>query len=225
MKISRLIVKQGDFTLDIRDVGFDCGLVHVISGDNGVGKSTLLKGIADLIKAEVKDIDYQGLAFKDMTMLFQKPYILNRSVRDNLVYPLRLRGLVDEVLVDTYLNDFALMAKRDQNALSLSFGEKQRLAFARALIFSPKLVLMDEPFANLDLSTYQLISQKIQAIQKNQAITWLCVSHDVRQIEELGDRVWLLAQGKLKSSEKYSKIVTDKSLGKTLSKLDKEEQS
>ena len=90
------------------------------------------------MKPDGGSIDYEGLTGRDITMMSQRPYLMDASVYQNLIYPLTLRGIrPDEDAVDQMLERAGLLSQKKQYAKSLSSGERQKLSFLRALIFHP----------------------------------------------------------------------------------------
>ena len=139
MKIINLEKQMGSFRLQMEEMTLEPGLVHGLIGSNGCGKTTLSKLIMGILTPDGGTIDYEGLIPRDITMTSQKPYLLHDTVYQNLIYPLKLRGIrPEEPEVDRWLARCGLLEKKKQYARSLSSGEQQKLSFIRALIFKPK---------------------------------------------------------------------------------------
>ena len=92
MRITDLRKKIGKTDLYIEDLKIESGLIHGLVGPNGCGKTTLLKLIMGIVPPDSGTIDYEGLSMTDMTMMSQRPYLMHKSVYDNIVYPLKIRG-------------------------------------------------------------------------------------------------------------------------------------
>jgi len=196
MKISNLEKQMGDFHLHIREMNLEDGLVHGLVGSNGCGKTTLSKLITGILTPDGGTIDYEGLTFRDITMTSQKPYLLHDTVYQNLIYPLKIRGIrPDEEEADQWLSRCGLLDKKKQYARSLSSGEQQKLSFIRALIFKPKLVIVDETLSNLDPDSTELFEQLILEQQRKRPITWITISHQLVHIKKICDRVHFLERG------------------------------
>ena len=104
MKISKLQKKIGQFTLQIEELYLESGKVHGLIGTNGCGKTTLSKLIQGILVPDDGRIDYEGLTPRDITMTTQRPYLLHDTVYQNLIYPLKIRGIrPDEAKMDAWL--------------------------------------------------------------------------------------------------------------------------
>jgi len=198
MKITDLKKQQGSFLLDVKNAQFESGKVHGIIGANGSGKTTLSKIIMGTLPYDSGNIDYEGLTPRDITMTGQRPYLMHTSVYNNLVYPLKVRGQnTDESYADYWLEKAGLLDKKKQYALSLSSGEQQKLSFIRALIFKPKLVIVDETLSNLDPDSADLFERLILEQQKNDPITWITISHQLVHIRKICDMVHFMEKGNI----------------------------
>lgn len=196
MKITDLKKQQGSFLLNVKNVQFEAGKVHGIIGSNGSGKTTLSKIIMGTIPYDSGHIDYEGLTPRDITMTGQRPYLMHTNVYNNLVYPLKVRGQqIDESYADYWLEKAGLQDKKKQYALSLSSGEQQKLSFIRALIFKPKLVIVDETLSNLDPDSADLFEKLILEQQEKDPITWITISHQLVHIRKICDMVHFMEKG------------------------------
>jgi ABC-type multidrug transport system ATPase subunit len=199
MRIIELEKSFGDFGISVRDYEFEPGLIHGLIGPNGCGKTTLAKLIVGVTKADKMDRDFGGLGERDITMTSQRPYIMLDTVYNNLVYPLRLRGIDSDTA--RWLALCGLVGKEKDFARGLSSGQRQKLSIARALIFGPKLAIIDESLSNLDLDSIELFEQEILSIQKASPITWIIISHQMSIISNLCDRVHFMNEGRILLSE------------------------
>ena len=198
MKITDLKKQQGSFLLDVKSAEFEKGKVHGIIGANGSGKTTLSKIIMGTLPYDSGSIDYEGLTARDITMTGQRPYLMHTSVYNNLVYPLKVRKQqIDESYADYWLEKAGLQDKKKQYALSLSSGEQQKLSFIRALIFKPKLVIVDETLSNLDPDSADLFERLILEQQQNDPITWITISHQLVHIRKICDMVHFMEKGNI----------------------------
>ncbi len=198
MKISRLQKKMGDFFLNIDSMKLEPGKVHGLIGSNGCGKTTLSKLIMGILTPDSGEIDYEGLTPRDITMTSQKPYMLHDTVYQNLIYPLTVRGIrPDEKEAEQWLSRCGLLDKKNQYARSLSSGEQQKLSFIRAMIFHPKLIIVDETLSNLDPDSTELFEKLILEQQEQEPVTWIVISHQLVHIRKICDRVNFLEKGRL----------------------------
>ncbi len=156
----------GRLLLDVGRFEIEEGACLVLSGRNGAGKSTLLKIIAGLEPPDQLDVTYGGQTQpwrqvrrrlqQEVVYLHQQPYMFDRSVEENIAYGLRLAGVSKPDIphkVSRALEWAGLKHLAGKNARRLSGGEKQRVALTRARVLSPRLLLLDEPFASMDLDS------------------------------------------------------------------------
>ena len=198
MKISKLQKKIGQFTLQIEELYLESGKVHGLIGTNGCGKTTLSKLIQGILVPDDGRIDYEGLTPRDITMTTQRPYLLHDTVYQNLIYPLKIRGIrPDEAKMDAWLERCGLLQKKNQYARSLSSGEQQKLSFIRALVFDPAFVIVDETLSNLDPDSTELFEQLMREQQTKNKMTWLLISHQLVHVRKICDQVHFMEQGKV----------------------------
>jgi len=198
MKISNLSKKYENFHLNWEREDYFEPKIYGIIGANGCGKTTFMKILAGLIPPDGGSIDYGDLTPRDMTMVFRKPYLLQKSVIHNLTYPLNIRGIKpDQKQVESYLQMAGLEDLQKQYAPSLSSGEQQKLSLIRALIFSPKVVFVDEVFSNMDIESVSVFENHILEKQRKKPITWFIISHQLSNIKHLCDHVFFMHQGRM----------------------------
>ena len=198
MRITELRKKVGKTDLYIEDLKIESGMIHGLVGPNGCGKTTLLKVIMGITEPDSGSIDYEGLKPSDITMMSQRPYLMHASVYDNIVYPLKIRGeKIDAAKIDELLERAGILEIRDQYAGSLSSGERQKLSFLRAIVFRPKMILMDETLSNLDADSEKLFREIVMERHREDGSTWLIVSHQWDEMNELFDKVHHMEKGRI----------------------------
>jgi len=202
-------VYEGRKVLDIDRMEIRRGEIFAIVGPSGAGKSTLLRLLNFLEPPTVGTIEFNGRQVsacqcptldmrRRVTMVFQRPILLNRSVQANVAYGLKLRGVrsangpVKEALSLVGLQDLA-----GQSALTLSGGEAQRVALARAMVFRPDVLLLDEPTANLDPYNVGILEDITRRSNREHGTTIVLVTHNVFQAKRLAHRVGLILNGEI----------------------------
>ncbi len=199
LKHLRKSINAGEHLFDIDEFSIRENTCMVLSGGNGAGKTTLLKILAGLDKPDHVDILYDGehLPWKlarqklcqDVVYLHQQPYMFDKTVAENIAYGLRRSGLnraqVDEK-VDQALQWAQLSKLATRNARQLSGGEKQRVALTRARVLSPRLLLLDEPLASMDINAREQTIQLIQRL-KSEGVSTIVTSHEPHISTLIGD--------------------------------------
>ncbi len=205
----------GKTVLDISEGRIRHGSMTALIGPNGAGKSTLLNITAGLLEADEGKILYDGKTVfpgKEVTMVFQSPYLLSTSVYNNIAYPLRIRGKKEEDIerrAEELMGELGLTNLRKQKAWKLSGGEKQKVALARALSFKPGILLLDEPTANIDPHTTAEIERILFSIRNRQDITIVIVTHNLAQARRISDDVIMLHEGKIIEYGSCSRVLSD----------------
>ena len=194
----------GKRLIDAVSLKFEAGTRSVILGPNGAGKSLLLRLCHGLIAPSTGRVAWAAPPGTPVqhrqAMVFQRPVLLRRSVEANIAYPLRLRGLgalerAERVAEAMVLAGLSALAK--QPARSLSGGEQQRLAIARAWVLRPEVLFLDEPTANLDPAAARAIEQLINSVHDGGAKIIL-TTHDLGQARRLADEIVFLHHGRLR---------------------------
>ena len=174
-------------------------------GPTGCGKTSLLRLINMLDEPSSGKVLYKGEDVyksknsleirRNIAMVFQKPIVLKGTVFDNVYYGLKVRNMEKEKYVQdisNILKKVGLEGYENQNASTLSGGEIQRLAFARALIIKPKILLLDEPTANLDPETTERIGKLIQNIRENKDTAIVMATHNLILGQKLCDEIAII---------------------------------
>ena len=194
---------EGKTVLDLKQGSIKSGSRTGIIGPNGAGKSTLLNLIGGLDRATGGRIYYDGstqIPKNEITQVFQTPYLITTTVEKNISYPLKLRGWKEEEIearVRLLCEELDLTDMRKKKAWKLSGGETQKVALARALSFHLKLLLLDEPTANIDPSTTAEIEKMLIKINEEEKTTVILITHNLAQARRTCDRCLFLKSGSL----------------------------
>ena len=177
-------------------------------GGIGSGKSTAAKLIAGIMPPDAGEIDHEGLCPRDITMLTQKPYMMDDTIYNNLVYPLKIRGIKpDQSVCEEMLDKCNLRGRQRQNARGLSGGEQQKLALCRAMIFRPKMIIADESWADLDIDSVDIFEEIVLEMQRKSPVIWLIISHQMPHIRRLCDYLFFLSAGKIEAQGPMEEIL------------------
>ena len=186
--------------LNIESLEIKSGKITGIVGENGAGKSTLLNLISGIDNAFTGEIYYNNEKLnkkiqKSITLVFQKPRLLNTTVYKNLKYPLKIRNTKKQDIntkINNVLDLLEIKELKNKNANKLSGGEMQKVALARALVFKPKILMLDEATSNIDIESKKSIERIIINYNKCENNTVILISHDKEQIKSLCDNVIVL---------------------------------
>ncbi len=195
------LCKQYNGKSVLKDICFavdEAQLVSII-GPSGAGKTTLLKIIAGLENPDAGSIEKQN---NFSAILVFQDYVLfpTMNVFDNISFGLRARHENKKdirIKVQEILKHFGIFEKSSSYPAELSAGQKQRVAIARAMVLSPELLLLDEPFANLDKNLKFEMADFIRKTQKEFKITTLLVTHDLQEAFMISDRIGIMIGGVL----------------------------
>lgn len=187
--------------IDHMDLTLEHDVLSVVMGPNGAGKSVLLSLLHGLLTPSAGEIRWgresdAAVARKRQAMIFQKPVLLRRSVKANLDFVFKIRGRTDNHFRDRLLEQVGLLAQSSQPARSLSGGEQQRLALARALATEPAILFLDEPSASLDPASAMMIEQVVLAAHRS-GTKCIFVTHDTGQARRLADEIVFMHHGRL----------------------------
>ena len=200
--IDKLILHAGRKTLlDNISVHITQPGITAIMGPNGAGKSLFIRCLHGLSQPDSGQIRFAGQAIRDshrlrQSLIFQKPVLLRRTVRQNLEFIHALRPAQNYRDIENALETVGLSKLAEQPAKQLSGGEQQRLALARALMTCPDILFLDEACANLDpASAAQIEALLLEASKKGQKV--ILITHDIAQARRLADDLIFLHQGQL----------------------------
>ena len=185
------------------------GEILALLGPNGSGKTTILKILAFIENPTSGEVQFQAETVTPKntekvrmrsTLVFQKTTLFNTSVYNNIVYGLKIRKIpknardeeIKRVLKLVKLEGFGKRPAR-----KLSGGEQQRVAIARALVLKTKLLLLDEPTANLDPKNAAILEEVIDTVNRENKITIVMATHNMFQAKTLPHRIALMSDGKI----------------------------
>lgn len=193
------------FTLDIPSLELEEGRIYSLLGPNGAGKTTLLNLLCLLEKPNRGKMLYKGEEINKSSLTYrrriglvmQNPFLFHTTVYNNVAYGLRVRSLnrreirrrVFRALKSVGLSNFA-----GRKAYHLSGGEAQRVIFARALVLQPEILYLDEPTANIDKRSTEVIEESIRRINRN-GVTIVLATHNFSQAYSLTNEVISLLDG------------------------------
>ncbi|MCG8532488.1 MAG: ABC transporter ATP-binding protein [Desulfovibrionales bacterium] len=189
----------------LSDISFSVEKGDIVSliGPSGVGKTTLLRILAGLDEQDAGSITFETPPSKDhpVLMVFQD-YLLfpSLTVFENTAFALKARRMPQSVIkqkVDAILDFFHMADKRNHYPAQLSAGQKQRVAIARAMVVNPAVLLLDEPFANLDRNLKLETAEFIRETQKEFGITTVSVTHDLEEAFAMSDKIGIMLHGRL----------------------------
>ena len=212
------VSRAGRTVLDIPELAVEAGQILAVIGPNGAGKSTLLRVMGLLEAPTAGSVRFQGehvsprdgLAIRRrMASVFQEPLLTDATVWDNAALGLRFRG-VDAARarprVEDWLEQLGIAHLARRQARTLSGGEAQRTALARALVLEPELLLLDEPFSALDQPTREALIEDMARILRRRQTTAVLVTHDRGEALALGDRVAVVLGGRLLQVDQAAQV-------------------
>jgi putative spermidine/putrescine transport system ATP-binding protein len=190
-----------DFSLDVSE-----GELMCLLGPSGCGKTTTLRMIGGFITPDAGDILIDGHSVlrqpperRPTAMVFQRFNLWpHMTVTDNIAFGLRLRRLSASTIERKVTETLALVGLPGAGRKwphQLSGGEQQRVAVARALVLEPKILLLDEPFSNLDARLRVRMREELKTIQRQVGITTVFVTHDQEEALTLADRIAVMNKG------------------------------
>ncbi len=194
--------------VDVVDLEVDAGEILCLLGPTGAGKSTLLRLLAGLESPTAGQVIYERqwrdparcpLAIRRrIVMVHQRPLLLTGSVRQNVEYGLRIRRRAGRAAaVDEVLDRLGLSGLAKQSAATLSGGQLQLVALARALVVTPDVLLLDEPTAHLDPACVSTVEHVVGELQTERQMTVVWATHNLFQARRVAHRVGLLLRGQL----------------------------
>ena len=199
---------DGETVLDHIDLDIYDNEFITLLGPSGCGKTTTLRIIAGFEQADEGDVLFLGENInslpphkRNVNTVFQRYALFpHLNVFENIAFPLREKHVPSAEItekVTEMLRLVALSGFEKRSVTSLSGGQQQRVAIARALISKPKVLLLDEPLAALDLKLRKDMQQELKSIQKATGITFVFVTHDQEEALSMSDTVVVMSDGRI----------------------------
>jgi molybdopterin-binding protein len=211
LRIEGLVKSYGSaFTLAVEQLEIAEGTITALLGPNGSGKSTLLGLVAGLRQADRGSISMEGMALgpssaapaewrRAVTMVTQRPFLFQGTVEENVGYGLKFRGTpraARTVRINRALKQAGIEGFGRRSARELSDGEAQMVAIARALVVEPRILLLDEPTANIDSDNAARIETLIASLSDTNNFTVVFATHNLEQAYRLSTRVVSIIRGR-----------------------------
>ncbi len=219
----QLAVQRAEFNLAIT-ITVPARGVTVLFGPSGSGKTTVLRCVAGLERAsgqiligdEVWQDDQRQIFVptwqRELGFVFQEASLFEHlDVRRNLEFGLnrlRIERQAARVALDDAIDLLGIGSLLDRSTVNLSGGEKQRVAIARALVTKPKILLLDEPLASLDIARRKEILPWLERLHRELQIPVIYVTHSLDELARLADHVVMLDQGRVSASGHLQEICT-----------------
>ena len=234
LKINNISAGYGSTTV-INSFSFavNQGEILSITGRNGVGKSTLLKSIMGVIPIKSGNLFFQNedistKSSSDRSMLGisyvpqGREIFSSLSVEENILLPILVRNKIDlKIKLNEIYKLFPILEEKKNNAgSSLSGGQQQQLAIARALVSDPKVILLDEPSEGIQPSIVKFIAETVQKISKTLKTAFIVVEQNISFISQLNSDCLVVDNGRILSKISASEL-KDIDKAKKLLSLDK----
>ena len=214
LSVTDLTVRFGAKTaVDAVSLSVPTGEVFALLGPSGSGKSSLLRAIAGLEPCS-GDIAWDGESVvrvpphrRGFALMFQDGQLFpHLDVAGNVGYALRVAGRRDAARVSELLDLVGLAGFEKRRVTELSGGEQQRVALARSLAASPRLLLLDEPLSSLDRELRERLAIDLRDILKEAGVTAILVTHDHDEAGVIADRIGILDAGRLVQTGKLTEL-------------------
>ena len=206
----RNIVKSFDGQIVLKGVNLDIYENEFVTllGPSGCGKTTLLRILGGFLDADEGKVIFDGEEIsqkppyeRELNTVFQKYALFpHLSVYENIAFGLKIKKMSKDIIdqkVMKMLKLIGLEGYEDKNTTLLSGGQQQRVAIARALVNEPKVLLLDEPLAALDLKLRKEMQYELKRIQQEVGITFIFVTHDQEEALTMSDKIVVMKNGEI----------------------------
>lgn len=206
----RNIVKSFDGQMILKGVNLDINEKEFVTllGPSGCGKTTLLRILGGFLDADEGSVIFDGEEIskkpsyeRELNTVFQKYALFpHLSVYENIAFGLKIKKMSKDIIdqkVMKMLKLIGLEGYENKNTTLLSGGQQQRVAIARALVNEPKVLLLDEPLAALDLKLRKEMQYELKRIQQEVGITFIFVTHDQEEALTMSDTVVVMDKGRI----------------------------
>lgn len=220
--VRRVAPKGGAVILERIDLRAGRGEWLNLAGPSGSGKSSLLRLLNRLDEADGGEIEVLGRPLADWpvrqlrrraALVFQEPVLIGNTVREALTLPLQIwqeQAPVEEGVLAESLQGVGLSGDfLDRRCDSLSVGQRQLAAIARALLTGPALLLLDEPTAGLDEQSAQQLLQHLLRLHRERGMTVLIANHRLAEVRGLGGRLVVLLEGSVAADGAMAQVFAD----------------
>ena len=226
VELKNLFFEIGNFSISNLNLTISEGEYFILSGPNGAGKSILLKLICGVYKPQSGEIVVQGKNVTNLEIWKRNVgYIPQNSllfphmdVFKNVEYGLKMRNIPKKERRDRVyeiLNILGIQKLSDRKIYGLSGGENQKVNLARALVYKPSVLLMDEPLSAIDENIRESLCHEIKSIQRKTRVTTIHVSHNKQEADLVADRIGFFSNGNI--SLKCADAKTTKPISKSSS--------
>jgi ABC-2 type transport system ATP-binding protein len=205
-KISK-VYRRGNFSLKPISIELAAGEITGVVGENGNGKTTLMRCIAGQLAIDGGSLEYAGINANDHYQIKSTVAFIPQRIprwfgrlRDNLHFSAALSGITgdeNELLVDFMLERFGLAEYAELNWNQISSGYRTRFEIARVLLMRPQVMILDEPLANLDINAQQTLLTDLGFLAKSptRPLAVLLTSQQLHEVEKVANRVLLIRNG------------------------------
>ena len=217
ISLEQIRLELGNFALDDISLSVEDGEFFILLGPSGVGKTALLEAVAGLnringgrVLLDGCDVTFMPPEARPIGYVPQDASLFpHLNVRDNILFGVRVRRMPEDSwrsLFEELAESLQIENLLDRSPAGLSGGERRRVSLARALIISPRILLLDEPLSGLDPPIRRELQVLVRRLQRQLKGTFLLVTHDREEAFILGDIIAVMIDGKIQQISKRNKV-------------------